>query len=170
MRKISSLLAVLMLLCTLAYAQTRTVTGVVKDSKGFPVPFATILETGTKNATQADENGAFTLNIKPGSSLTISSSGFTTMTMTPSATGSQAITLATVNTNLQEVVVSTFAGVKRQARSLGASTATVSNNELNQAKPINPVTGLVGKVSGLNIQIADNGVNPQVRVTLRGNR
>lgn len=170
MRKISSLLAVLMLLCTLAYAQTRTVTGVVKDSKGFPVPFATILETGTKNATQADENGAFTLNIKPGSSLTISSSGFTTMTMTPSATGTQAITLATVNTNLQEVVVSTFAGVKRQARSLGASTATVSNNELNQAKPINPVTGLVGKVSGLNIQIADNGVNPQVRVTLRGNR
>jgi TonB-linked SusC/RagA family outer membrane protein len=170
MRKILSLLSVLMLLCTLAIAQTRTVSGVVKDAKGFPIPFATVAESGTKNATQADENGSFTIQLHQNSTLTISSSGFTTTTFTPSASGAQVVTLPTANANLQEVVISTFTGVKRQARSLGASTATVSNAELNQAKPINPVTGLVGKVSGLNIQIADNGVNPNVRVTLRGNR
>jgi TonB-linked SusC/RagA family outer membrane protein len=170
MRKIVSLLTVLVLLCASAFAQTRVVSGVVKDSKGFPVPFATIQETGTKNATQADDNGSFTITIKPNSTLTISSSGFTTTTFTPTAAGVQTIALTAVNTSLQEVVVSTFAGVKRQARSLGASTATVTNNELNQAKPVNPVTGLIGKVSGLNVQIADNGVDPQVRVTSRGNR
>ena len=57
MRKLASLLSVLMLLCTLAFAQTRTVSGVVKDEKGDPIPFATVTETGTKSATQADANG-----------------------------------------------------------------------------------------------------------------
>lgn len=170
MRKIVSLLSVLMLFSALAFAQTRVVSGVVKDPKGNPVPFATITETGTKNASTADENGSFRITIAPNSTLTVSSSGFTTATITPSAAGIQTITLAVENANLQEVVISTFAGVKRQARSLGASTASVSNNELTQAKPVNPVTGLIGKISGLNVQITDNGVNPQVRVTSRGNR
>ncbi|MFL5742534.1 MAG: SusC/RagA family TonB-linked outer membrane protein [Flavisolibacter sp.] len=170
MRKIVSLLSVLVLLCTSALAQTRVVSGVIRDPKGAPIPFATILETGTKNGTKADENGTFTITIHQNSSLTVSSSGYSTTTFTPSASGNQVITINSENVNMQEVVVSTFAGVNRQARSLGASTATVSNSELNQARPINPVTGLVGKVSGLNIQIADNGVNPAVRVTLRGNR
>jgi hypothetical protein len=48
MRKIASLLPVLMLLCTLAFAQTRTVKGIVRDDKGDPISFATITEAGTK--------------------------------------------------------------------------------------------------------------------------
>ena len=71
---------------------------------------------------------------------------------------------------LTEVVITTAFGIKRQAKAVGYSTATVTGNELNQAKVINPVTGLTGKVSGLQIQLSDNSVNPQVRVTLRGNR
>lgn len=169
MRKLATLLSVLMLLCTSALAQTRTITGVVRDEKGAPIPFATILETGTRNATQADGNGLFSIKIGATSKLTITATGFNPQTVTPGE-GGPMITLITKPGQMQEVVVSTFTGVKRQARSLGAATATISNSELNQAKPINPVTGLIGKVSGLNVQIADNGVNPNVRVTLRGNR
>jgi TonB-dependent SusC/RagA subfamily outer membrane receptor len=47
---------------------------------------------------------------------------------------------------------------------------TITVKEMNQASVVNPAAGLAGKVAGLNIQSADNGVNPQVRVTLRGNR
>ena len=169
MRKLASLLSVLMLICTLALAQTRTVSGIVKGEKGDPIPFATIQETGTRNATQADANGAFSIKIAANSKLTITATGYNPETITP-GTGAQMLTLTTKTNQLAEVIVTTFSGVKRQARSLGAATATISNVELNQGKPINPVTGLIGKVSGLNVQIADNGVNPQVRVTLRGNR
>ena len=45
MRKLASLLSVLMLLCTFALAQTRTVTGRVLDEKGEAIPFATIVES-----------------------------------------------------------------------------------------------------------------------------
>ena len=169
MRKLASLLSVLVFLCASAFAQSHTVNGVVKDEKGDPIPFATIQEAGTKNATQADANGIFSIKIASGSKLIVSATGHASQTVTP-GNGAQSITLAVKSEEMSEVVISTFAGVKKQSRAVGSATATVSSAELNQAKPINPVTGLVGKVSGLNVQITDNSVNPQVRVTLRGNR
>lgn len=169
MRKIASLLSMLMLLCTLAFGQNRTVSGQVKDEKGDPIPFATVAETGTKNAVTADANGFFTIKVK-GNQLTVSSAGHETKTVSAGTGGNVSVVLATVSTQLSEVVVTTALGIKKSAKEIGYSTATINNSELNQAKVVNPVTGLTGKVSGLEIQTADNSVNPQVRVTLRGNR
>ena len=113
MRKIASLLSVLMLLCTFAYGQTRTVSGQVRDEKGDPIPFATVLETGTKNATKADANGSFSLKIKDGSTLTISSTGYETISVTPGV-GFQGYSLKTIATEIQEVIVTTALGIKRK--------------------------------------------------------
>ena len=171
MRKIASLLPMLLLLCSFAFGQqTRTITGVVRDDKGNAIPFATITEVGTKNAAQADANGLFSIKIAPQSQLAISAAGFTTATITPVDGQNNVSLVASGAQNLQEVVVTTALGIKKQNREVGYSTATISSKDLNQAKIINPVTGLTGKVSGLQIQTADNSVNPQVRVTLRGNR
>ena len=86
MRKIASL-AVLMLLCIFAFAQTRTVKGTIKDDKGESIPFATITEAGTKNATTADADGAFLIKIKEGAKLNVSATGFNATTATPGAGG-----------------------------------------------------------------------------------
>ena len=96
MRKIVSLLSVLMLLCTLAIAQTRTVSGVVRDEKGEPVPFATVTEAGTNNAVTADVNGAFKINIQGNSNLTISASGFQPKTISADAVSYTHLTLPTI--------------------------------------------------------------------------
>ena len=68
MRKFASLCAVLMLFNAFAFAQTRTVTGQVRDDKGEPIPFATITETGTRKATKADDKGGFSIIINEGGS------------------------------------------------------------------------------------------------------
>ena len=169
MRKIASLLPVLILLCTAAFAQTRTVTGQVRDDKGEPIPFATVTETGTKNATTADASGNFNLKIKDGSQITISSTGFSNLTATP-GTGNLAFSLKTVTPVMQEVVVTTALGIARQAKEIGYSTAKVKAAELTQAKVINLQNGLTGKVSGLNVQTTNNGVFADTRITLRGIR
>jgi len=170
MRKTASLLTMLMLFCVLAFAQVRNVSGVVRDSNGNPIPFATVTETGTNNATQANENGTFTISIKEGGRLTISSTGFASVTVTP-GTGSQTISLtASTDANLQEVVVTTALGVRKQPRELGYSTARVSNREMTQATPVNIQNGLTGKVSGLNIATTNNSVFGDTRITLRGIR
>ena len=169
MRKIASLFTVLMLFSALAFAQTKTVKGTIRDLKGIPVPFATVTETGTKHAATADENGTFIINIKTGSTLTVSSSGYGTTTIKPTE-GDQSITLAVVDANLQEVVVTTALGVRKQPRELGYSTAKVTNKEVTQANPVNIQNGLTGKVSGLNIATTNNGVFNDTRITLRGIR
>jgi TonB-linked SusC/RagA family outer membrane protein len=70
---------------------------------------------------------------------------------------------------LNEVVVTAF-GIKRQAKELGVATAQVTDKQLTQAGISNVVNGLSGKVSGLQINTVNNGVNPDTKITLRGNR
>jgi TonB-linked SusC/RagA family outer membrane protein len=169
MRKTASLLMMLMLVCTLAFAQTRTVTGQVRDDKGDPIAFATIQETGTQNATKADVNGNFTIKIKEGSQLTVSSTGFDPITVAAGA-GFQTITLKTRATEMQEVVITTALGIARQSKEIGYSTAKVKATELTQAKVVNLQNGLTGKVSGLNVATTNSGVFADTRITLRGIR
>jgi len=76
MRKIASLLSVLMLVCALAFGQNRTISGTVRDANGNPVPFATVTVEGTNTATQADASGNFSLtNVPNNARLTFSSTG-----------------------------------------------------------------------------------------------
>jgi TonB-linked SusC/RagA family outer membrane protein len=169
MRKVLSLLPVLLLLCTLAFAQTRTVTGTVRDENGNPVPFATVTEVGTQNASRADATGFFSIRVREGAQLSVSATGFSVQTITP-GTGAQDIRLATRVGEIQEVVVTTALGQQRQKAQLGYSTATVRAAELTQARVVNLQNGLTGKVSGLNIQTVNNGVFADTRITLRGIR
>ncbi|MBP6431509.1 MAG: TonB-dependent receptor plug domain-containing protein [Ferruginibacter sp.] len=146
-----------------------TVSGVVRNASGDPVPFATVAEAGTNNKTQADAGGLFSLRVKSTTQqITISSAGYDPITVEAGENRTYALQQAS-KTVLSEVVVSS-GFVKRQSREVGTATTVVTVKELNQASVVNAATGLAGKVAGLNIQTVDNGVNPQVRVTLRGNR
>lgn len=168
MRKCFTLLLVL-LVCAYAQAQNRTVTGVIRDDKGVPVPFASILLTGSKNGTTADADGNFKISLPPNGRLSVSASGYKSATLTPNNAPFQNITLAAGSGQMEEVVV-TALGIKRQARSLGYSSATIKTDELTQAKTTNLQNGLVGKVSGLNVTTVNNSVNGDTRIVLRGIR
>ena len=111
MRKIASLCAVLMLFSALVFAQTKTITGQIKDSKGDPVPFANITVKGTNTGASADANGNFSIEVKEGESLIISSASFAEQEIKVGTSSSIAVTLQSQG-NLQEVVV-TALGIRR---------------------------------------------------------
>jgi len=113
MRKVVSLLSVLMLFCALAYGQTRTVTGTVTDDKGAPVAFATVTEEGSRNSTKADEDGKFSITVREGANLVITAAGYTARTVSVAEAGSVALTRS--NEQLSEVVVTTAFGIERTA-------------------------------------------------------
>jgi TonB-linked SusC/RagA family outer membrane protein len=169
MRKIVPLLTMLMLVCVLAFAQTRTVTGRVTDASGSPIPFATITEAGTNNATTADANGNYTINIRPNARLTISATGHQSQTVAPTGT-SQNVSLAQGANNLQEVVVTAAGGIRVRQKEQGYTSTVIKSESLTQARPISVASGLAGKVAGLNISGVSSGVNPNYRVVLRGMR
>ena len=169
MRKIASLSLVLMLLCTLAFSQARTVTGQIRDESGNPVPFATITVAGTTNATSADAEGNFSISVPQNSRLSVSATDFQSQTINPTD-GRQTITLVRGEAQLSEVVVTTALGIKRQAKELGYATSRVTNSQLTQGKAVNLQNGLTGKVSGVNITTVNSGVFEEARINLRGIR
>src|SRR5688572_5619568 len=116
MRRIAPLIAMLMLFHALAFAQTRTVTGQVKDSKGDPVPFANITVKGTNTGVAADANGNFSIALKEGESLLVSSAGFTEQEINVGTSSTATVTLQSLG-NLEEVVV-TALGVQRKKNTL----------------------------------------------------
>ncbi len=73
----------LMLCAVLAFAQTHAVRGIVKDDAGAPVPFATVTESGTRNATTADASGNFTIQMRGNSNLNVTATGFDGARATP---------------------------------------------------------------------------------------
>src|SRR5215203_5178330 len=166
MRKIASLLSVLMLLCTLAFGQTRTVTGTVTDEAGTPIPFATITETGTNNATTADANGKYSITLKQNSRLTISSTGFQAQTATP--TGNEFSFRLSRGGQLDEVVVTSM-GIRRTEKALGYAVSKVDPNSITQKSEPDLLKNLQGKVPGVDIRTSQGTPGAATRIQIRGN-
>ncbi len=169
MRKIVSLLTLLLLFAVESWSQGK-ISGTVRDQNGDIIPFATINVKGTKVSVAADANANFSIPAKSGDVLVISAVGVQTTEVTVGSSATVAIVMTRTTGNITDVVVTTALGVQRQAKSLGYATTRISSNQLNEAKVTNVASGLSGKVSGLTVNLVNNGVKPDVRVTLRGIR
>ena len=51
--------------CVFTYAQSKTISGTVKDDAGAPMPGVNVLVKGTTTGTSTDTNGAFSLEAQP---------------------------------------------------------------------------------------------------------
>src|SRR5690606_21154674 len=83
----------------------QTVTGVVKDNLGLPIPGANIKVSGEETATVSDDNGNFTIAKAPPFTIEVSSIGFTAKTVNVT-TNTITVSLAEEETKLNEIVVS----------------------------------------------------------------
>ncbi len=167
--KINLLLTLLTLLFSQHFfAQVKSVSGTILDEEGVPLPGVTILEKGTTNGTQSDFDGNYQINVKEGSTLVFSYVGMIKQEVVVTSSKIN-ITMKDDVKELESVVV-TALGIKRKPDEITTASQVVKSDELNQAKATNAAVGLVGKVSGLQINTINNGVNPSTRIQLRGFR
>ena len=148
-KRLTMLMGGLILSTGIALAQT-TVTGkVVSQEDGEPVIGASVRIVGTKTGTATDVDGNFTLpNASKDAVLEISYLGMQTKTMKASA--KMKIILASDARNLDEVVV-TALGMKRSEKTLGYAASTANASELTVAKSGSLMSGLQGKMAGVQI-------------------
>ncbi|HET9502323.1 MAG TPA: SusC/RagA family TonB-linked outer membrane protein [Hymenobacter sp.] len=158
-------------LSQVAMAQTRSISGRVTDrANGQGLPGVTVLVKGTTLGTATSNDGTFTLSVpSTANTLVFSFIGFKPSEQ-PIGNGPVNVALESDIQQIGEVVVTGALGIQRQEREVGYATATLDTKELTQARPTNVVNGLAGKVSGLQVQTISAGINPQVRITLRGTR
>src|SRR3569623_425068 len=159
MKRILVLFTVLMLTGFLACAQTQTVKGVVTGPDGNSLPGITVQVKGTNTATATNANGQYELNIPANSTLVFTGVGFQEQSVKAGTRSTVDVTLVSSTQRLNEIV-GAAQGIKRENRALGYSTATVSSADLNKSKPINVAQGLIGQVSGAQVSIINNGVDP----------
>ena len=153
MRKISLLFSAFLLCGLLAFSQQGTVTGRVTDEKGESIPFATITIKGTKSATIADANGAFSIKAGDGTVLVISAQGVVSKEVSVGATKTLLVALKKSSTSsLVEVVVTGAYNTKKSSRSTSYSAQVVGGDQLNVIRNTSLNNALAGKVAGLQVR------------------
>ncbi|MBS1511318.1 MAG: SusC/RagA family TonB-linked outer membrane protein [Bacteroidetes bacterium] len=166
LRKSSVAVLLLLLLSPLSMmAQTKSVTGVVKDSKGEPVPNATVIVKGSKTGVATAANGTFTINAAPGATLLISAVNYDAAQIKIGTETSYTVVLTERQTVLSDVVVVGYG--KGSRRTLSSSITTIKPEDLNKGAIGDVGQLLQGKVAGLNVS-ASGDPNKPAAVILRG--
>lgn len=166
MKKLTYLLLCLTLGIGLATAQTTKVTGTVisaEDSE--PIIGASVIVKGTTTGTVTDFDGAFSLDV-PTSAKTLVISYVGMIAREVLIQPVLKVVLQSGTQNLEEVVV-TAIGMKKQEKALGYAASTVKSDDLVAARSGSVMTGLTGKVAGVNITSA-GGTGTSQKVIVRG--
>lgn len=163
----------LTLLCSLlsitAWGQQRAaIKGQVTDESGSGIVGALVVENGTSNATSTGTDGAYTINVTPGASITFSSLGYTPQTV---QIGSQRVVNVTLMEDMQlidDVVVVGY-GTQKKATLTGA-VSQISGEDILSTKSANTVSSIQGKVPGLMIRQTSGAPGSDAfMINIRGN-
>ena len=151
----------LMLTCTIVYAQTE-ITGTVVDETGETVIGATVVEKGTSNGTVTDFDGNFVIKVNPGATLVVSYIGYEKMEVV--AENGMTITLKDNAVELKELVVTGYQ-VQRKADLTGAVAVMDLKGPISESDP-NMLNSMQGKLSGVDIvtDAAPGGGSSTIRV------
>jgi TonB-linked SusC/RagA family outer membrane protein len=153
-------------------AQTKVITGTVTSAVAGEgvLPGVTVQVKGTTVGGITDSFGKYMVTAPVGATtMVFSYVGMKTREVEIVGKSVVDCVLESTLTGLNEVVVSAF-GIRRNAAEIGASVTKVDAGLLTQAKATNAASALSGKVAGLQINTINAGVNPDVRVVMRGNR
>ena len=168
-RKIKQLVPLLvLLLCQIiVHAQDIKVAGIVKSSAGEALPGVSVFIKGTKQAVTTNADGQFSITLPAKSTLVFSYLGFNTQEIVADKnTTGLAVVLAEQNNALDEVVV-TALGISRQKKSLGYAVQELKGNDLAEAKEVNLVNALAGKVAGVRVTNSQGDMGSS-RIVIRG--
>jgi TonB-linked SusC/RagA family outer membrane protein len=149
------------------HAQSMQLKGRITDATTKnPVASATITNKNSQKTSLSDLDGNFSIAANKNDILIISFVGYDLKNVTINDESFLGIEITANQNQLTDVVV-TALGVKKETKRLGYSVQEVKGKDLLKARESNPINGLAGKVSGLNV-----GINQEMlaspTVLLRG--
>lgn len=164
-----ALTALLLTVCSFAFAQNMTVKGVVTDaSNGETVPGASVFVIGTTIGTVTDIDGNYSISVPANGVLSFSSIGYKTVKLTPK--GSTLDVQFEKDYEFLDEVVVTAMGISREKKSLGYAVQDVKGDILTQAASSSLSGALQGKLSGVEISASSGMPGASSKITIRGSR
>ncbi len=163
--------AVTLLFCTSVFsllsAQT-LVRGTVYDTeKPVPMAGATVVVSGKNIAAFSDASGKFEIKASPGDVLHVQFMGYLDSKVTVSKAVHYEIVLSPDREKIDEAIV-TALGMKREKRSLGYAATDLSGDQITEVQSSNWLSGLQGKVAGVQFNNAASGPIGSMKAVVRG--
>ena len=146
-------------------AQNVTVSGVVSDQMG-PVIGASVFEKGTTNGTVTDLDGNFSLSVRPGSVLVISSIGYTTQEIPIGSQRQFNVLLEEDSEFLDEVVVVGYGTQKKKL--VTGSTVQVKGEDLAKLNSTSALGAMQSSTPGVSIMSSSGQPGSGYNVNIRG--
>lgn len=145
----------------------QSVSGMVTDANGQPIPGVSVVEKGTSNGTATDFDGNYSITLsQPNATLIFRSIGFAKKEVVANQ-ATLNVTMAEDMENLDEVVV-TALGIKQETKKLGYSVTQVDADQVNVNRTSNFMNSLQGKVAGVNVSSLSTGPGGSSKVRIRG--
>jgi TonB-linked SusC/RagA family outer membrane protein len=150
----------------LAIAQDKQVSGIVLDETGEPVVGASVIAKGTTIGKATDINGKFVFSVPTNvRTLVVKYVGY--VDAEASAAENVTIGLEPDAKILSEVVV-TALGIKRSEKAIGYAATTVNAEEITAARTSDIISGLAGKIAGVQINTNSSDPGASSSITIRG--
>ena len=153
-----------------AFAQ-KTITGQVTNSvTGEGMVGVTVQLKGTTTGALTDSEGKYSLSVTDDNTvLVFSFLGFSPQETTVGTRSTINISLSEEAFSTEEVVITAF-GIEREKKAITYAAQNVGAQDLKEARPLNIVNSLSGKVAGISVGRSGSGVGAPSKVVLRGNR
>lgn len=158
-----------MFLCAsiqLAMAQTKTITVVVTAAEG-TVEGATVRNLRSQRGGITDDDGRLSISAQNGDQLLTSYFGYEDDTLTVDSRSNYEIDLIEAAYEVTDVFI-TALGLARESRALGYAVQQIGEEAINEARAVNFLDNLAGKVAGLSITAGPTGVGSTSKVAIRG--
>lgn len=146
------------------FAQTKTITGTVKDPSGLPLPGASVAVVGTNKGASTDFDGMFSIDgVSADDTLLITYVGFENQEITVGSQTTFDITLQENAEALEDVVVVAY-GSQSRTKVTGAI-STVDSDAIDALPVTNAESALQGRAPGVTVTNAGApGTSPNVRI------
>ena len=155
--------------CPVLLAQENAISGKVTSAEdGIGIPGVNVLVKGTTEGTITDIEGNYRLSVpQAAEALVFSFVGYQSQ---DASIGSQSVidvALQVDTEQLNEVVV-TALGIEREKKALGYAVQEVQGAELTEAREVNLVNALSGRVAGVQVTNGNSGPGSTSRIVIRG--
>ena len=150
-------------------AQSRQVTGQVREANGGPLPGVSVLVKGTTNGTATDTDGRFTLSVPDNNAvLVFSFIGYTAKEVPVGNQTTLNVDLSTDAKALEEVVVIGY-GTQR-AEAVTGSVASIRGEAIREVPAANISQALQGRLPGVEMTQSSSRPGAAMQIRIRGTR
>ncbi|HCO66273.1 MAG TPA: TonB-dependent receptor [Dysgonomonas sp.] len=169
-----SSLKILSLICTLVcllftqnlFAQQKTITGTITDSKGEALIGVSVIAKGASSGTMTDLDGKYSLPV-PSNATTLIVRYIGMKEKEISITGSiMDIVMEEDHSQLDEVVVIGYGAVQR--KDLTGAVASISEKSLKDIPVASAAEAITGRLAGVNVTTPEGSPDANIRIRVRG--